>query len=1823
MSRNASSQPQSSRSRAPSDAASAARSLNSGNRNDLFRGSSPSSETRLSASTQPAPSSSYRDRTANREIRDDLEEAAARRARRQKRREEEAYQVKGWENLYGGGGGKPVFAHTKPANHQQAQPSSTASYSTNKAAAKHSTSSRDRSASTQSQSTSSKKVSSSSRSERASGSQIPPSTAPARSTTSTAKSFATKKRKAPSPSPTPSFRKAGAATLQPQVIPEEQDSDDDFEVVGFSGPAAKRSRINSDSAIVVKASPSPNPPPLKSSQPTQSALLRRSISRAPSTAPRNSPAAQSVQSENPRPPSASASASASASTSREPSQSHGSRASSASYKSGPPKLTPQDVENLTKSAYDAFTQGVSLADHVGNVVRVYSGLLSTTHPDYPAVEQFRRKLTDLGQQLTINDIRLATPTLPSRLAKRFAPVLSAYIKYLKQGRNAEQSNTTATPSEASASGTTATATAAAVTAEKSAGAVETSTTARGPAESPAETVQAQYPLVRANEASSHSEKVNKPASAPEHAAVSSGSAQSVTVESAPAHSIEEPRLESMELNTDAMQVDALIDLGAQHDEIHDTDMAVAGAGRASTVGSAGSPQAFGTPPEELAESEQPKQPAGAQAEAVTEADELRDAQHPAEPEEPEEEEEDELVDQLADELADEQVDKHLDDESALPNDDVEPSDDAQPTEATHAPDAAQTSAGRPTMADDKAVEKEQGTALDQEAAKESATTQNQAKRQEAGQIVADDQVTDEEVVSARTCPHAQTDEGNLADGDNTTEVHIQAFGDHQVDKDRTTSTGVNGASIPVADTSAVIEDEQALEANILGSAIAESSTSAPVQPEEREHGASGGKEVGQSEQQTTQETEQQVEVQVEQEAEQQRQNEHAAEQRSTPQIGQQDQQQDQQQGQEQAQQQEQQHQDAPGIYAESEGQNIEQPPPGALEPATKPQHGNAGEANESLMHDMQTSEESAVDQVASAVNEVEQALAANAGAQPAPQTIGTEPNQPANELAPGTSSAQIVQAPASTDETALPAAVSSTARAESPMTTPLALAPSAAPKSSLAEGDMATQTAGSNADQHMQDSMASGQEPFAPVQAEPAQQVSATPTPSDLDATREARASSLPITAQSEFRSLRNIAQDPIAEGQAIPAVEAVADQQQSSGSAGGRDAASEPPTSQAQAGAGPSHPAATMKRVPRNKSRTMDDRMKTLLSNLANAINRESSFGTIQKLKPLKVGLSTPQTIKDLTEHWQDPAKMIPWDCLQEIGPNILHKNAGKYMDMSTHELMDRVSSKPAAKYLLDNVPERVMTRALMEFPRTPHMIHCWGDETAKWFASRGIQRPKNTQPEFKYADGGVHIATMTAPSSSASRASSTQSTASASQQPSVHERSIKLESSRTPTLAPSTMRTQSNPATPSNAVPTNVPAGPYIVQQPHPHMPPPSISPASSSTSSHRPMLEIGSQVLAAHIAQQYQSAHFPVPPAQPEPVQQPLTVPPAQAFVSRNEQQMQQQREDAAQAFRWSEQATMAENLQRRMQQQQRQQQQQQQKQAEEQRKQAEKQRLMQVQERLRREAEEERRQREQQAEQLRLQQLEQQRLLQQQQQQQSAIRQAVIIKQTVDGVFSGLVADCLSFAEHVIGSRGTDEVTSRDHFSEADVLHVVNYVVGVYKREVDSERSQGRENLRAEERYARILKLKAAAEQVISLTRTLLGIKMCLNEAVSESLRTKGVAATDQWLEMLFTLPRWGVIRDHLLRDESTRAGVAMLSKVERNILLQRQIDLLNKELESTLERMMEINELVGLVDGDGGQVEQEGEVMLRNECFQIAGICCKHVIGILGEAQGSS
>ncbi|KAJ9474044.1 hypothetical protein PHBOTO_006695 [Pseudozyma hubeiensis] len=206
--------------------------------------------------------------------RDEAEDAAARRARRQKRREEEAYHVKGWENLYGGGGSKPVFAHDPLPSSKTPRQGQSSSQSPTKSTRDPASSRRRTQSPAKTSNTSS-----------ASSSKLPPSTAPptTRSMTPHASTPRLTKRKASTPSlytsPNKKSKAAAAAapTTRRQTAQDSDDSDDDFEITGACGPAATRFSSNVAPASSIKVSPSAVSP----LNARRSSSSRRSVSKAP------------------------------------------------------------------------------------------------------------------------------------------------------------------------------------------------------------------------------------------------------------------------------------------------------------------------------------------------------------------------------------------------------------------------------------------------------------------------------------------------------------------------------------------------------------------------------------------------------------------------------------------------------------------------------------------------------------------------------------------------------------------------------------------------------------------------------------------------------------------------------------------------------------------------------------------------------------------------------------------------------------------------------------------------------------------------------------------------------------------------------------------------------------------------------------------------------------------------------------------------------------------------------------------------------------------------------------------------------------------------------------------------------------------------------------------------------------------------------------------------------------------------------------------------------------------------------------------------------
>lgn len=1466
---------------------------------------------------------------------------------------------------------------------------------------------------------------------------------------------------------------------------------------------------------------------------------------------------------------------------RSPSRS--SRASTSSQSSrDPDKLTPTQVENLTRSANEAFATGSSLADHIRRVVCAYSVNKHAAQSERPAVDELERNLDDLGPQASFSDVHTATRSaqnVPSGLRKRLALVFRTYAHYITRGHSNDQGSTTSTPA------VEATAIAAAA----------------APALNEAEHAAGTHALEAVAPQESAEEAEAKPASATDGGG--SRSEQTLAIDSATALETEEPSAEVPVLgenaDDDQMQIESAGEITAQESTVaHDEHDQLAGAGHDSTVDSAGSLQAFGTPPEQPVED-----PEEAEEGSDDGAGEVESAPAPvqAEKEVDELEEEDKLVDEV---IGDSNV--AADDDIQASRHDVEINDD-------HMTDDHSAAAQPADANEDNSADKRQPTPTNEDSAA--------------------DQLGDDQPATAQD---QQTAQPPLED----------THHDQQHEQQRSGQEGQQD-----------VPNEQQQSEQLAGQ---------HVQIEQQDRGERREQHGEQeADQQERQQTEQQEEQHVQSEPEDQGQ--HSGLQQAKQQEAQQGEPQEEQQGEQQSQQpldgqlqqrDEQQDGGAPqSPNAEVEAQHADQSEPQSESWAPQPVADSvADEPMEAAIQATESAQGQAADQVATAVEEAEQALEDKSDAQP-DQFVDAPAAPSATVPVANAGDAVVDQQP---PETVAPAGTSDDSRT-APAQDLLAVDSAAADSSSAIGPDPIALPAVTETDEQMPDAAedpalqipaASSSIAAPPLEGGTAETVeTSTEAPTaaasvEPDQTGEHNA---PVPAAAV--ALANIPEaisssQEAASASIVAPAEVGADVQQQE-TAQAVSTPNEPtaaPTTEVQVEetvVGPSREARDADRASSQaalesttpatrRKKTIADRMKSMLKDLASVTNRKSSYDTIQVLKPLRKGQATERTVADLVERWQDPANMIPWTCLQEIGPGILHPKAQQHMDLSMHELMDKVSNTRSVKYLTQKLPERVITRALMELPRVPHMLHCWNNEKHKYFVSRGLPQPTDTQPEFRFADAAEgETSTSTA---NAVAASTPASTSRASAPPPVTTSSLHLgipekkpqlaraAGSASPMSAPAMTQSHSVPPPSNNEIGRH--------QQPiQPQMQSRPLSGNSVNGAVPRQLLNnAGSLALGPNQRQLLQMLPANLPPAQP--VQQLslslLEQQQRQQILIQQQQQQQpyrqfqpaapappppQQQLTSRQAFQ--NQATQPTphrpSLEEAIEQQQRllQQQHQQRRQQEEQ------QRLLQLQ----RQQEEQQRRLQQQR-----QQKEQQRL--QQQQQSNAARVASAVRAAANAVFSGLVADCVSFAEHVLGSGAVaDEIVSRNHFSESEVLHVVQYVLKVYKDEVDVERSAGRQNQSAEEKYAKILKAQEAALRVISLTKTLLGIKMCVTEAVHDALRTN-IGATlppvIHWQDLLSATQKYKGIVEYLMRGEPM--VLHRLSTPERRMLLHAKVVAVNRDLESTLEKMVTMDDLIGIRSGSSGD-NAEGEddkMTIRRECEMIAGICCKHVVGILGE-----
>lgn len=1323
---------------------------------------------------------------------------------------------------------------------------------------------------------------------------------------------------------------------------------------------------------------------------------------------------------------------------------------------------------LEQKAFDAFVQGSSLADHFRKVARDYYDMLSPSHADRPRVEQFQQRLAHLGQELTLAHLRELMPTLPSRLAKRFRPAVTAYLRLIRRDWSVKQDSAEQSINATPALDPTTSATIEAINTANPAYAEEQTEAALSPDVAAVASSPAGPPGAVEND---HEEAAGDAPRDPASAA-----SDRVFLQAA-----EEPSSTSAGVQAEPMDIDSTMDPSKASTRVSGPEPGFADASHDSAVESAGSPQAFGTPPEQPEEEDevtnQPSQPMPQELPVLDEprhSETLGEQTLQSEQQEPanasfgdEEEVEDQQESQGRQEhQLSQEAKEHEEEEDEL-------------VDELNGNHHHESSTDHPAQEVEKVPREGNGPAATADEKRGASPTEctervfGAGERKGEGQVIRESQVDD--------CEDSDAD----ALQDQSADEHAQK----PVRVDEIFETQETQANADAGDT--------------LRPAASPPAEADPSQLEGAEQA----------------EPDEQVD---EPQPSQQQAN------------GRQD------------------HVVVMPTDAAAGDKNADGTSAQAQHTITAPGHTEG--TNKGIIDDLDSPMDPVTDRVATAVEAVEQALAADSEAHAA-EAIDNATLASGAVTAADSSIQEDDQATApsqrdGTSHAKSPAAAVSEARTVA--TPPL-------PSQPMTPGpDSEAQATTVETDAAMPDASLVQAEPLPADEAEAPQTLSAPSA-----AAPDAETAASPVPAAIQAVSALNAASATAKEGSgqaeepSEPSVEAgtVQQDEQADVAENGEEASAlvdRTTAAESHVNNDPGHSSLGRERatsqtildsgtVTRPK-RTVDDQMKSMLKDLSSVTGRRSSYRTMQKCKPLRVGSGSQQTIQDLVEHWQDPAKMIPWTCLQEIGPAILHKNAHKHLHLSMHKLMDKVSHTRSVQHLLGKLPERVLTRAIMEFPRVPHMLHCWNEEKTKYFARRKLSQPTDTKPEFRFADE--------------------QTAANATSTPlQVPDASSRLSRANGSPLLVHAM-TQSRAGAPITvAQPANTNAQATMTSYISGPSPQAALPPAAAVL--HQTLMQVGSQLLA-RTARNHPMATSPV-------------LHPANA-------QQQQMRQIAAMPHDYSGQhvaamppgavrpaaaqqpAIHAVQLQRPPQ-------------------------TVPPQQR---------------------QQHQQQRPQQRQQLSDNARREAMV-KEATERVFSGLAADCLSFAEQVVGSPASKGLAVRPHFSEADVLHVVNFIEDFYKREVELERRVGRQDAKAEERYKKILRVQAVAMDVIELTKMLDRVKMCVNEAAIESLRRRGVASAEHWLDHLNTSAEWSGLKQCLLQGEQ---GLGMLSGVETRMLLLKQVDRLNKRLEAALESLMSVDDVVGWVVGGVDQEEREAQETIRKECDQTGRICCKHVVDIL-------
>ncbi|PWZ03598.1 hypothetical protein BCV70DRAFT_197796 [Testicularia cyperi] len=216
-----------------------------------------------------------------------------------------------------------------------------------------------------------------------------------------------------------------------------------------------------------------------------------------------------------------------------------------------------------------------------------------------------------------------------------------------------------------------------------------------------------------------------------------------------------------------------------------------------------------------------------------------------------------------------------------------------------------------------------------------------------------------------------------------------------------------------------------------------------------------------------------------------------------------------------------------------------------------------------------------------------------------------------------------------------------------------------------------------------------------------------------------------------------------------------------------------------------------------------------------------------------------------------------------------------------------------------------------------------------------------------------------------------------------------------------------------------------------------------------------------------------------------------------------------------------------------------------------------------------------------------------------------------RKAAEAAFSALAADSLSLAEHVAGTGSDGEIDARDAFTAVEVGKVLEFVIVHYTELASSGGSADGGGGGGEDGFLRSVlpmleHVKQTAEQTLHLTALLTDVKSCMLSAATANIG---------WVSTLLSDPHCRPVVLQMFGDPTP--PLPLLSS-ERDRDVSARVQRLSQDLETCLSQLVDFQSSLDshLLPEDPNCATA---ALVRREFYLIAKICCKFVVGALGES----